>query len=92
MILKKLLKSIDYMIIIISVILFGIGITALYSANGGVNGDTSEVAKQFVWFIVGFISMFIVLFIDYNLLREIMDTNIYNNAYYVSCSAFYQPY
>ncbi len=69
MILKKFLKSIDYMIIVIALILFGIGITALYSANGGVNGDISEVTKQLVWFGVGIIGMFIVFFIDYDFLR-----------------------
>lgn len=47
---KKILKSLDYMIIIISLALFTIGIVALYSANGGVNGDTSEVTKQLIWF------------------------------------------
>lgn len=67
--LKKILKSVDYMIIIISIALFGIGIVALYSANGGVNGDTSEVTKQLIWFLVGVSGMLIVLFIDYELLR-----------------------
>ncbi len=69
MILKKFLKSIDYMIIVIALILFGIGITALYSANGGVNGDISEVTKQLIWFGVGFAGMFIVFLIDYDFLR-----------------------
>lgn len=67
------------MIIIISIALFGIGIVALYSANGGVNGDTSEVTKQLIWFGVGVLAMFIVLFIDYDLLRQTLDTNICYN-------------
>lgn len=78
---KKILKSVDYMLIIISIILFGIGIVALYSANGGVNGDTTEVSKQFIWFGIGVLSMVVVLFIDYDILRKILDTNIcYNNS------------
>lgn len=76
---KKLLKSVDYMIILISIVLFGIGIVALYSANGGVNGDTSEVTKQLVWFGVGIVGMIIVLLIDYDLLRKTMDSNISGN-------------
>lgn len=76
---KKILKSVDYMLIIISIVLFGIGIVALYSANGGVNGDTSEVSKQFIWFGIGLLSMFVVLFIDYDILREILDTDICHN-------------
>ena len=43
---KKIFKQIDYGLIIIALILFGIGITALYSATGGVNGKTEEVTKQ----------------------------------------------
>ena len=79
-ILKKILKSVDYMLIIISIVLFGIGIVALYSANGGVNGDTSEVSKQFIWFGIGVLSMVVVLFIDYDVLRKILDTNICYNT------------
>lgn len=69
--LKKILKSLDYMIIIISILLFGIGIIALYSANGGVDGDTSEVTKQIVWFLVGIAGMVVVLMIDYDLLGKL---------------------
>lgn len=76
---KKIFKAIDYMIIIIVVALFGIGIVALYSANGGVNGDTSEVTKQLIWFGVGVLGMFIVLLIDYDILRKILDTDICYN-------------
>ena len=68
---KKILKSLDYMIIIISILLFGIGIVALYSANGGVNGDTTEVTKQIVWFLVGIAGMIVVLMIDYDLLGKL---------------------
>ena len=68
---KKILKSLDYMIIIISILLFGIGIVALYSANGGVNGDTSEVTKQIVCFLVGIARMIVVLMIDYDLLGKL---------------------
>ena len=68
---KKILKSLDYMIIIISILLFGIGIIALYSANGGVDGDTSEVTKQIVWFLVGIAGMVVVLMIDYDLLGKL---------------------
>lgn len=78
---KKLFKSVDYLIIIVALVLFGIGIVALYSANGGVNGDTSEVTKQLIWFGAGIAAMLIVLLIDYDLLRQDMDTNIYINNY-----------
>ena len=86
---KKILKSIDYGLIIIAIILFGIGITALYSANGGVNGNTEEVTKQLRWFVAGVLSMILIIFIDYDLLRKALDTNLYNNNNKFSCSFIY---
>lgn len=86
---KKVLKSIDYGLVLIAIILFGIGIVALYSANGGVNGDTEEVTKQLVWFIAGISCMTVIIFIDYDLIRKTMDTNIYNNFSKFSCSFIY---
>lgn len=61
---KKIWKAMDYSIIVIAVILFGIGIVALYSANGGIEGDFSETVRQFVWFLVGMFLAFILVFID----------------------------
>ena len=71
---KKIFKAVDYGLILIALVLFGIGIVALYSANGGVNGNIEEVTKQFVWFLVGFACMFVVLLINYEILRKIVDT------------------
>ena len=81
---KKVFKSIDYGLIIIAIILFGIGITALYSANGGVNGNTE-------WFIAGVLSMLLIIFVDYDLLRQTLDSNIYNNDIKFSCCFVYKP-
>ena len=67
--LKKVLKSIDYGLIIIALVLFSIGIIALHSANGGVNGNMEEVTKQFIWLGVGLLCMVVVLLIDYDVLR-----------------------
>ena len=90
--LKKVFKSIDYGLIIIAIILFSIGITALYSANGGVNGNTEEVSKQLIWFGAGIISMILIIFIDYDLLRKTLDTNLYNNNIKFSWSPLYSTY
>ena len=88
---KKIFKSIDYGLIIIAIILFGIGITALYSANGGVNGNTEEVTKQLIWFVAGVLSMLLIIFVDYDLLRQTLDSNIYSNNIKFSCSFIYKP-
>ena len=74
---KKILKSVDYGLIIIAVLLFGIGIVALYSANGGVNGNMEEVSKQLIWFFVGVVCMVIVLLINYDILRKALDSDLY---------------
>ena len=47
---KKLLKKIDYRIIILIFILFGIGVVGLYSASHGAGGNTDEFVKQIMWF------------------------------------------
>ena len=69
--LRKILKSIDYSLIIIALALFIIGIIALHSANGGVNGNMEEVTKQFIWFFIGIISMSLVMFIDYDIYKKL---------------------
>ena len=86
---KKIFKTIDYGLIIIALLLFGIGIVALYSANGGVNGNLEEVTKQLIWFVVGFICMFIVLLINYDFLRETMGADICPNSIKLSGCAIY---
>lgn len=68
---KKILKSLDYSIIVIASILFIIGIIALYSANGGMEGDISETVRQAIWFGVGFALMTLIIFIDYDILGKL---------------------
>lgn len=63
---KKVLKKMDYVLIAIVALLFLIGIIALYSANGGINGDTSEVTKQIIWFLVGCVGAVLMIVLDYN--------------------------
>lgn len=68
---KKVLKKMDYVLIAIVVLLFLIGIVALYSANGGISGDTGEVTKQLIWFAVGTIGAMAMIVIDYNTLGKL---------------------
>lgn len=68
---KKIFKKIDYSVLILVLLLFAIGITALYSANGGEEGDLSEVTKQLAWFAAGVITMMIVILIDYEIIGKL---------------------
>lgn len=50
MLIKKIVKSIDWIVVLIFLTLFVIGLIALYSANGGIQGDMEEVTKHLTWF------------------------------------------
>lgn len=68
---KKLFKSVDYGTLLIVFVLFLIGIVALYSANGGINGDISEVWKQVLWFSVGSFFVSALIMIDYTIFEKL---------------------
>jgi rod shape determining protein RodA len=68
---KKLLKKIDYRIIIVIFILFGIGAVGLYSASHGAGGNSDEFTKQMIWFAVGVVCMMAITFFDYKHLKKI---------------------
>lgn len=89
--LKKILKALDYSIIIFSLALFIIGIIALYSANGGAEGDTSETMKQVAWMGVGIVTMIAIIFIDYDILRKTMGAIIYYYNISPHSSTFHNP-
>lgn len=57
----------DYMVIIAVLLLFAIGLVALYSASGE---DLSDVKKQMMWFTVSIVIVVVLLFIDYNTLGK----------------------
>lgn len=68
---KKLFKFIDFVSLAIVSILFLIGITALFSANGGLEGDLSEVWKQLLWFGIGLGLMIVLILIDYTIFEKL---------------------
>lgn len=69
--LKKLFKAVDFGTLAVVLFLFLIGITALYSANGGAGGDISEVWKQVLWFSIGTGFVVILIALDYTILEKI---------------------
>ena len=68
---RKLFKSVDFGTLLIVFVLFLIGIVALYSANGGINGDISEVWKQILWFIIGSLLVVSLIMMDYTIFEKI---------------------
>ncbi len=69
--LKKLFKSIDYSVLIIAIALFVVGLVALFSANGGFEGDFAETQKQLIWFGIGVVTMCLIVIIDYEVLGKL---------------------
>lgn len=66
---KKLLKNIEWGILICAVILLGIGIIALFSATQ--DDSLEEFNKQILWAAVSIPIMIIVIFIDYNFIAKL---------------------
>lgn len=67
---RKLFKNIEYKIIIIISILITIGCIALWSATKDSSG-LSELNKQIMWALIGFVIMIIVSFINYDFYEKI---------------------
>ena len=89
---KRVFKNMDYSLIVIVLILFIIGIIALNSANGGVNGNMEEVSKQLIWFSVGIVCMILVLLVDYEIFREAMDFCVCGHYFKPDCGFVHQTY
>ena len=66
---KRELKNVEWSILIVAIILCVIGLVALFSATQGTEYD--EFKKQLIWLAVSIVIMFIVMFIDYELLAKI---------------------
>lgn len=60
---KKIFKNIEWSVLIYSLILFGFGLVALYSASK--NSDFEEFNKQIKWFIISIPFLISVASIDY---------------------------
>lgn len=66
---RKILKNVEWGILICTILLVAIGLVALTSATQ--NSDFEELKKQIVWLIVSIPIMIIVMFIDYNFIAKI---------------------
>ena len=65
---KRILKNMDWGILICSLALLAIGLVALMSATQ--NSDYDEMRKQIQWFIVSVPIMLIVMAIDYETIAK----------------------
>lgn len=65
---KRILKNVDWSILIYILILTVIGLVALYSAT--INNDLYEFKKQCMWISISIPIMIVILFIDYNIISR----------------------
>ena len=71
---KKLLKNTEWIVLIVSLLLFGIGLIALFSATQST--EYGEFKKQIQWFLVSIPFFLLAYFIDYNIIAR-FSTAIY---------------
>ena len=66
---KGLIKKIDIWLILLMSMLTGIGLLAINSATA-YTGDSTNIKKQVMFFIIGLVLMGIVMSIDYHMLSN----------------------
>lgn len=66
---KRILKNMEWWIVIWGIALSIIGLIALFSATS--ESNYTEFSKQIIWIAISFVVMLIVMLIDYNLLVRI---------------------
>ena len=66
---KRILRNTEWGVLICSILLFAIGLIALFSATQ--ESGFSEFKKQIIWFAVSIPVVFIVMFISYNAIAKI---------------------
>ena len=66
---KKILKNMDWGILVCIVILVTIGLVALFSATQEAEND--EFEKQIMWLVISVPVMIILIFVDYNTISKI---------------------
>lgn len=66
---RRILKNIEWSILICTILLIGIGLVALASATK--NSDYEELKKQIMWLTISIPVLIIVIFIDYDIFAKI---------------------
>lgn len=66
---KKILKNMDWGILICIIILLAVGLVALFSATQSANYE--EFKKQIMWLAISIPIMIILTFVDYNIISKI---------------------
>lgn len=84
---KRILKNMEWWLVIWSIALCIIGLIALFSATSETSYD--EFNKQIVWLLISVVAMLIVMIIDYNILAQISPIIYRDISNIISCSTVY---
>lgn len=69
---RKILTNFDYVLFVIIVVLFGLGLMAIASATNFQDfGVTRQVQMQAISFVIGLIAMIVILFVNYEMVGEL---------------------
>lgn len=66
---KKLLKNIEWGILICTILLIGIGMVALYSSTQ--SSEFDELKKQVMWLLISIPIVIMIIFVDYELITNV---------------------
>ena len=66
---RKILKNIEWSILICTILLVAIGLVALTSATQ--NSNYEELQRQIMWLVISLPIMIIIIFIDYNFIAKL---------------------
>ena len=66
---NKILKNMEWWILIAALLLCAVGFVALYSTT--YNDNFEDLKKQIIWFVVSIVIMIIVIMIDYEILGKL---------------------
>ena len=87
---KRIIKNIDWGIFICAIILCVIGTIALFSATHD-NGYES-LQKQLIWFFICMPIVFVIIFVDYELIAKVSPIFYRNKYNFISGGFIYKPY
>ena len=79
---KRLLKNIDWKILLCTIVLLVIGLLAIYSADANIDSGEDEFKKQIMWILICIPVVITLILIDYRTIAK------YSLIYYIICLIF----
>lgn len=85
---RRIIKNIEWSILICTILLSIIGLVALTSATK--NTEYEELKKQIMWLAISIPIMIIIILIDYDIFAKISPCALWNNDNFANSSFVYR--